>query len=380
MTWKLRPYRRKDPKSGQLRENGWEVDIVLKLPDGKVLRERVRAPVSSRSGAKYWAEQREAELLRNGRKKEEPPVPTMDEFFPRFIEGYAKANRQKPSSIESKESIYRHHLKPLFGNRRLNEITELDVQKLKAKLSHLNAKTVNNVLCSLTKMLKLAVKWRLIPHLPVQVEFLKIDEPLVAFYEFEDYVRLLEGAAKVGTAAQVAVLLGGDAGLRSGEMLSLDWTEVDFRRNQLVVSKADWKGHLDITPKGGRSRVIPMTSRLRAALSRQPHHLNATRVLCEPDGKPMSEQNLRTLIANAQKRAGLRANGNKHILRHTFCSHLAMRGATMLAIKELAGHRSLRTTMRYMHLSPSHKEGAIRLLEGAPPAEKFGEILETERV
>src|SRR5205807_778557 len=85
MPWKLRPYRRKDPKTGQLRENGWEVDIVLKLPDGKVLREHVRAPVSSRSGAKYWAEQREAELLRNGRKKEEPPVPTLDEFFPRFI-------------------------------------------------------------------------------------------------------------------------------------------------------------------------------------------------------------------------------------------------------------------------------------------------------
>jgi len=39
-------------------KSGWEVDIVLKMPDGEVLRERVKAPVSSKSGAKYWGEQR----------------------------------------------------------------------------------------------------------------------------------------------------------------------------------------------------------------------------------------------------------------------------------------------------------------------------------
>lgn len=81
----------------------------------------------------------------------------------------------------------------------------------------------------------------------------------------------------------------------------------------------------------------------------------------------------------AQKRAGLKVTGNKHMLRHTFCSHLAMRGATVIAIKELAGHshRSIRTTMRYMHLSPSHKEAAIKLLDQARDEAKFGDILET---
>jgi len=42
-----------------------------------------------------------------------------------------------------------------------------------------------------------------------------------------------------------------------------------------------------------------------------------------------------------------------HILRHTFCSHLAMRGAPARAIQELAGHQDLDTTQRYMHLSPA---------------------------
>ena len=53
-----------------------------------------------------------------------------------------------------------------------------------------------------------------------------------------------------------------------------------------------------------------------------------------------------------------------HVLRHTFCSHLAMRGAGARAIQELAGHRDLATTQRYMHVSPSAIESAIRLLDG----------------
>ena len=58
-----------------------------------------------------------------------------------------------------------------------------------------------------------------------------------------------------------------------------------------------------------------------------------------------------------------------HILRHTFCSHLAMRGAPARAIQELAGHQDLMTTQRYMHLSPAALDAAIRLLEaGTAPA------------
>jgi site-specific recombinase XerD len=62
------------------------------------------------------------------------------------------------------------------------------------------------------------------------------------------------------------------------------------------------------------------------------------------------------------------------MLRHTFCSHLAMRGAAPRAIQELAGHRDLSTTQRYMHLSPAAVRSAIQLLE----TPGFGDILETE--
>jgi site-specific recombinase XerD len=83
---------------------------------------------------------------------------------------------------------------------------------------------------------------------------------------------------------------------------------------------------------------------------------------------------VRDHVERAARRAELAVTG-VHRLRHSFCSHLAMRGAPARAIQELAGHQDLITTQRYMHLSPAAVHGAIRLLEqGRSPV---GEILET---
>jgi site-specific recombinase XerD len=67
------------------------------------------------------------------------------------------------------------------------------------------------------------------------------------------------------------------------------------------------------------------------------------------------------LPTSCSKRAGLRLV-RSHMLRHTFCSHLAMRGAPPKAIQELAGHATLTMTMRYMHLAPAVLRRAIDLL------------------
>jgi len=61
-----------------------------------------------------------------------------------------------------------------------------------------------------------------------------------------------------------------------------------------------------------------------------------------------------------------------HILRHTFCSHLAMKGAVPRQIQELAGHKDLSTTMRYMHLSPLSRRQAIQLLDAPVPGKHTG--------
>src|SRR5262249_51294741 len=81
-------------------------------------------------------------------------------------------------------------------------------------------------------------------------------------------------------------------------------------------------------------------------------------------------------VERTARRAQIDQSG-VHRLRHTFCSHLAMRGAPARAIQELAGHQDLVTTQHYMHLSPAALDSAVRLLDRPQTRENCGEILET---
>jgi len=172
------------------------------------------------------------------------------------------------------------------------------------------------------------------------------------FLEDAELDRLLAAAS---SDTRIAILLGADAGLRLGEMVSLRWSDVDLVRGILYVRRSTWRDVED-TPKGGRGRTVTLTERLRAAL-KSFRHLRGDSVLCS-DGPTIGRW-----IGIATRRAGLPYSEGAHILRHTFCSRLAMAGAPAKAIQELAGHRHLTTTMRYMHLSPSARDGAIRLLD-----------------
>jgi integrase len=367
----IRRISRRSPKTGASR-GFWMVDVVFEHVDGRQERVRKVSPVQTRRGAEEYERKLRAELLHPSPKREE--APTLAEFAPQFIESYAKANRQKASGILSKETILRTHLLPLFGTTKLDQITDLRVSQLKARLRSKSRKTTNNVLTVLSKLLKVAVKWRVLAGMPCTIELVKVSNASPEFYEFEDYARLVDAATKIGTRELVVVLLGGDAGIRRGEMIGLRWSDVDFRRGQMRIEQAAWKrsrreaerSHENEwtvdTPKSGKGRIVPMTKALREALL-QHRHLRGERVLTLEDGSPAPGHTLRTWLETVQRRAGLRVMGSLHKLRHTFCSHLAMRGAPAKAIQELAGHESLTTTLRYMHLSPSARDQAIALLD-----------------
>jgi hypothetical protein len=101
---------------------------------------------------------------------------------------------------------------------------------------------------------------------------------------------------------------------------------------------------------------------LPAVSIREHRHLRSPRVLCRDDQRPLTRQQVQYRIKRTARRANVRRG--VHLLRHTFCSHLAMRGAPSRAIQELAGHSELSMTQRYMHLSPAALDSAIQLLDG----------------
>src|ERR1700730_13371721 len=103
------------------RRGGWEVDIRVVLPDNSEHRERRKAPVESKSAGQRWGETRERvwyEELTHPKTHEElrKEVPTLAAFWPRFLDGYVRANRHKTSGISSKQTIGRVDPLPSTGS------------------------------------------------------------------------------------------------------------------------------------------------------------------------------------------------------------------------------------------------------------------------
>jgi len=125
MSVNVRPYRGKT--------GGWHVDVIVQLPNGLPFRHRRRLS-TSKTAARQWGQDRERHLLQHGPPTIAKEVPSLEEFAPRFIEGHARANRQKASGVAAKEMIVRVHLVPALGAKRLDTITNEDVQRLKHRL------------------------------------------------------------------------------------------------------------------------------------------------------------------------------------------------------------------------------------------------------
>lgn len=365
MTVTVRPYKR----------GGWEVDIVLTFPGRPKVRERRKAPVPTKSAAKRWGEDRERQLIQHWNNtdptedgKDDRPdlvtkeVPTLAAFIPRYMEGFCKANRHRPSTLRQKEENARNHIIPVLGHRRLDRITAEDIQKLKAALGHLKPGTVNTVIKLLKAVLHVAVEWKVISELPTKIKKIKEAETELSFYDFDDYARLVAVANKLDPRTHLVVLLGGDAGLRCGEIIALEWSDIDLAHGRLTVARSEHRGHVTST-KGYRSRTVPLSGDLKRALEQ--HRIGGSRVLYTDRKKTAVASSIRGWLGVAQKEAGLPAKG-PHILRHTFCSHLAMKGAPARAIQKLAGHQSVVTTERYMHLSQVALDESIRLLNRRP--------------
>lgn len=147
------------------------------------------------------------------------------------------------------------------------------------------------------------------------------------------------------------LLLAGDAGLRIGEVVALEWRCVTARG--LCVCATNWRGHVG-TPKSGRTRLVPLTARLRGELDGLPREL-ATVVRFVPTSwvvRILDPICTRLRIARV----------TLHACRHSFASELARRGVALGTIRDLLGHSNVATTDRYLHTEPgSHCLGELLL-------------------
>ena len=347
------------------RNNRWYYRKWIRLPNGTKAR-IFGVPGSfglpnTRAGAEEALRRAVNEALTGKPLKPAVVTPSRGMLMSQLADVFVASSEatNKHSSVKAKRQILRDHILPAMGSRPVSSIDYAAIEDFKvATLKKVGHKTVNNVLTVLRRMLSVAVKRKLIESVP-EIEWLKAPKPDFDFLDFHEADRLIAAARGDGEWGTM-IVVAARTGLRQGELLGLRWEDVDLVAGQLLVRQAIVRGRVT-TPKSHKPREVGLSMEAEAAL-RAHRHLRGPLVFCDPDGRPLTNGACKHPLWRACRKAGLRRIG-WHVLRHTFASHLVMRGASLSQVQELLGHATIAMTMRYAHLSPKSKRDAVRLLD-----------------
>lgn len=147
------------------------------------------------------------------------------------------------------------------------------------------------------------------------------------------------------------VLVALTTGARKSEILNLQWAHVDFENRVATLGRT----------KNGDPRLLPLTmvviEELRSSIQ------TGNTLVFASKRRPTQPYAFEARFAEALKVAGIR-NFRFHDLRHSCASLLAQRGASLLEISDILGHRQIQVTKRYAHLTTGHKANIIDRVMG----------------
>ena len=208
--------------------------------------------------------------------------------------------------------------------------------------------TCNRKLSSIGRMLSVAVELGIIDRRP-PIKKLREPQGRIRWYTDEEQDRIMGMFSQLGFPEYwgiVRVLL--DTGMRCGELFKLRWEEV----NEDYIVLNDTKNY--------SPRSIPLTS----AASRIIFDDWTTADRTGPFHWTTSDRT-RTIWNKVRHQLGWSGDpgATLHACRHTFISNLVQEGVPIAMVQQLAGHKSLKMTLRYTHLQPKDLESAINKLE-----------------
>lgn len=301
------------------------------------------------------------------------PVPmTFAEFATGVWLEYLENKAVRESTRYSYDAMLRHHLLPEFAQLRLAEITPLNISNFFAKLrpNKLSAHYQLNIYAMLRTMFEVALEHDLVSASPVRK---KLHRPKLLHQEkptlsVEEIGKILE---QIPEEWKPLFLLDMVTGLRAGELLGLQWKNIDWMGQKLHVTHALWRGKL-YGPKTEASRrvihlpeVILETLRLHRQRSRftDPDDF----VFCKAEGSACDPNDLRDkVLYPAMDRANIkrlpRSHGF-HLFRHTAGSLVHAETQDLKLAQEMLGHARLSTTADiYLHSGEKGAKQATELL------------------
>lgn len=277
---------------------------------------------------------------------DEKKIP-FDEYAKQYL-AFSKANKAW-STYKRRDRFSVKNLNSFFKGKYLFEITPQMIEKYKAvRLERVTPASVNRELACLKHMFTKAIEWGFIKANPAKgVKRLKEPPGRLRYLKPEEVVALLDVCADHIRPIVVTAL---NTGMRKSEILNLRWSDVDLRNRKITV----------INAKNNETRVIPINQTLYQELLTLSEKVKGEYVFSGRNGHPYGD--IKKGFSAALNRAGIE-DFRFHDLRHTFGSHLVMQGVDLKTVQQVMGHKDIKMTMRYSHLSPEYVQEAIERLD-----------------
>jgi integrase len=298
-----------------------------------------------RKAAKAWAIELEATLRglrQRGSARADVGTLTLGKLLLEFL--------QDPETVRLKYFDDLHRLCcwwiQQYGTVRAGSFGVLQIREARETLSKgRGPATVNRYLSALRSGWNWARSAGLVPNDQLFPSRVLLTEPRgrTRYLEDEELAQLLRAAREHSATMYGAIITSIATGVRQGELLRLDWSDVDFARQTVRILEA----------KNGEARAVHLPesacAALRALQNAKVRALGA--VFITDNGKRLKKSTLEARWAKLRKSAGLeKKNLRWHDLRHSCASYMAQNGAGLMQIGAQLGHRSPSVTMRYAHL------------------------------
>lgn len=242
-------------------------------------------------------------------------------YTPQHFDNY-KTERQKPIKVETVKD---------------GHVSE--------KLKTVSPVTVNIELRTLRSFFNTAVRWKLIERTPFDIQLVHVPETQPTYLSKPDFQKLISEIEE-GWLKEV-IIFAVSTGLRRGELINLQWKNVDLQRKLLTI-----ESNPTFHTKSGRLRVIPLNENAYYLLVRK-QSKDTSEYIFTLNGKIIHADWITHLFKRYVRLANLsNQNIHFHSLRHSFASWLAQDGTSVYVIKDLLGHSDVKTTQIYSHLQP----------------------------
>lgn len=281
--------------------------------------------------------------------KEAPKVKIGDFIDQEYLPWCKSYNR---GSGYRNKKVYTAHIKEQWGSKHLDELTDKDVDRYRWQLQKAEKTvTFNRVLSTLSHMYTIAIEYGRVSKRPFTTAKKRFKEKPRLRYLLPDEARKLVDACADHLRPIVLVAL--HTGMRKGEILGLrlgDNVDITERRITLKETKTDEVRHVLMN-----NTVLALMADLAEDMKEGDYFFPGNVA-----GQPVKE--IKRSWAAALKVAGIE-DFRFHDLRHTFASNLVMQRIDLATVQELMGHKDIKMTLKYSHLSPDHQQKAVGVLD-----------------